>query len=145
LAQWNKVPSQRKKQFILQPPCQRTALQPINNKFALLADTLDDDELPTDADAIACTVPPTNNTFALLADTLDDDALPTNAIACTVHELPTIYIACPVLDHETGQTLEHGQLQGHPKYKAIWDQSYADEIFCLCQGGGKHPTKPNQQ
>jgi hypothetical protein len=24
-------------------------------------------------------------------------------------------------NHETGQTLEHGQLRRHPKYKATWE------------------------
>ena len=169
-AQWNDVPNKNKKPIILQLPRLQTALPPSNNKFALLADTLDDDLFPTNA--IALPMPPTNTTFDLLenerefallvskiddevlsdllADDLNDDTLPTDTIACTVQELPsdaelpTIFIACPVLDHETGQTLEHGQLRRHPKYKAIWDASYADEIFRLCQGGGKHLTKPNQ-
>jgi hypothetical protein len=54
-------------------------------------------------------------------------------------------MACPVLDHDTGVTLEHRQLRRHPKYKDTWDTSYANEIGRLCQGIGKHPTTPNLQ
>ena len=54
-------------------------------------------------------------------------------------------MACPVLDHDTGVTLEHRQLRRHPKYKDTWDTSYANEIGRLCQGIGKHPTTPNMQ
>lgn len=45
--------------------------------------------------------------------------------------------ALPVLDKETGHTLEHRQLRRHPKYKHIWDTSYANELGRLCQGVGK--------
>ena len=96
----------------------------------------------------------TTNAFAMLADTIDDDDdLLINHVTPDTHtryhgrhkdpqcaDVTTIAIACPVLDHETGQTLEHGQLRRHPKYKKIWDTSYADELFRLCQGGGKHST-----
>ena len=41
--------------------------------------------------------------------------------------------------------MEHCQLRRRPKYIATWDTSYADEIGRLCQGVGKHPTKPNAQ
>ena len=77
-----------------------------------------------------------SNRFALLADAIDDDELPTKTIVDADQALP-MFIACPVLDHETGQTLEHGQLCRYPKYKATWDESYANDIFRLCQGGGK--------
>ena len=113
--QWNTVPSHRI-ESTFQPPRNRVTPPTTSNRFALLADTIHDDEIPTDT-------------------IVDVDAAQT---------LP-MFIACPVLDHETGQTLEHGQLRRHPKYKATWDESYADEIFRLCQGGGKHPTKPDQQ
>jgi hypothetical protein len=77
---------------------------------------------------------PTFNRFALLADdNIDDD-----------EQSPTA-TAYSVLDHETRETLEHCQLQHLPKYKAIWDKSYADEIGRLCQGVGQHPTMPNTQ
>jgi hypothetical protein len=77
---------------------------------------------------------PTFNPFALLADdNIDDDEQPPNATAYSV------------LDHETGETLEHCQLQRLPKYKATWDKSYADDIGRLCQCMGQHPTMPNTQ
>ena len=51
---------------------------------------------------------PTFNRFALLADdNIDDDKQPPTATAYSV------------LDHETGETLKHRQLQRLPKYKAI--------------------------
>ena len=69
-----------------------------------------------------------NNQFSLLADdkedNIDDDEEPTTAAA---------YL---VLDHDTGETLEHRQLRHLPKYKAMWDKSYADKIglcFLLAQ------------
>ena len=34
----------------------------------------------------------------------------------------------PVLDQDTGQSLEHRQLRRHPKYKDTWDTSYANEL-----------------
>ena len=112
--QWNTVPIRHRRESTFQLPRNRMTPPTTTNRFELLADAIDDDELPTDT----------------ITD--EDESLP-------------LFIACPVLDHETGQTLEHGQLRRHPKYKATWDESYADEIFRLCQGGGKHPTKPNQQ
>ncbi len=41
--------------------------------------------------------------------------------------------------------LEHHQLHRHPKYKDVWDTSYADKLSHLCQGVGQHPTHPSQQ
>ena len=40
----------------------------------------------------------------------------------------------PVLDGETGKTLEYGQLKKHPKYQKLWQQSYSNESGSLCQG-----------
>ena len=46
--------------------------------------------------------------------------LPTIATAYSVHQLfPPTGSAYPVLDHETGQTLEHRQLKRLPKYKKL--------------------------
>ena len=86
--------------------------------------------------AVTLPVPLHNNQYALLAD--DDDNIDNE-------ELPTTATAYSVLDHDTGETLEHIQLQRLPKYKATWDTSYADEIGRLCHGVRKHPTKPNTQ
>ena len=37
------------------------------------------------------------------------------------------------------------QLRRHPKYKEVWDTSYANELGRLCQGIGKHSTNPTQK
>ena len=58
---------------------------------------------------------------------------------------PSTPVAAPVLDHSTGQTLEHRQLRRHPQYKEVWDTSYADELGRLCQGIGQDPTAPGKQ
>ena len=38
------------------------------------------------------------------------------------------HIAMPVLDPETGETLEYRQLHRHPKYRYIWETSYCNEL-----------------
>ena len=74
------------------------------------------------------------------------DVLPTIATAYSVHQLfPPTECAYPVLDHKTGQTLEHRQLRQLPKYKKTWDRSYGNEFGPLCQGAGVHPTIPGAQ
>ena len=70
----------------------------------------------------------THNAFAALADETED---------------ATTNLALPVLDHETGEALEHRQLRRHPKYKEIWDTSYANKLGRLCQGIGSKST-PSQ-
>ena len=45
-------------------------------------------------------------------------------------------LAAPVMDEETGKVLEFRQFRSHPKYKKIWDTSYANELGRLCQGVG---------
>ena len=37
-------------------------------------------------------------------------------------------LAALVMDKETGEMLEFRQLRSHPKYKQIWDTSYANEL-----------------
>ncbi len=44
--------------------------------------------------------------------------------------------ALAVLDRESGKLLEHCQLHKDPRYKTVWDRSYANELGCLCQGIG---------
>jgi len=78
--QWNTVPIQRRIESTFQLPQNKMTPPTTTNRFALLADAIDDDELPTDT----------------ITD--EDESLP-------------LFIACPVLDHETGQTLKHGQLR----------------------------------
>ena len=45
-------------------------------------------------------------------------------------------LAAPLMDQETRDMLEFRQLRSHPKYKKIWDTSYANELGRLCQGVG---------
>ena len=44
--------------------------------------------------------------------------------------------ALSVLDPTTGEFLEHRQLHRDPKFKPVWDKSYANELGWLCQGIG---------
>ena len=78
----------------------------------------------------------TTNAFAAFAEDEPNDTaiLPTSPA--------TTPMAMPVLDHDTGKTLEHRQLRRHPKYKDIWDASYSNELGRLCQGIGTNPTNP---
>ena len=74
-------------------------------------------------------------------------SLPTNQYAILAEEASTTstthqHHACPVLDRDTGQTLEHRQLRKDPKHKATWDQSYANELGRLCQGIGPKLSTP---
>ncbi len=50
--------------------------------------------------------------------------------------------AISVLDPASGEFLEHRQLRRDPRYKPIWDTSYANELGRLCQGIGKG-SKPD--
>ena len=54
-------------------------------------------------------------------------------------------LACSLMDVDTGEMLEFRQLRRHPKYKNIWDTSYANELGRLCQGIGKYSTMPTIQ
>ena len=54
-------------------------------------------------------------------------------------------LAAPVMDEETGEMLEFRQLRNHPKYKKIWETSYANELGRLCQGVGVKKEDPTQQ
>lgn len=54
-------------------------------------------------------------------------------------------LACSVMDEDTGELLEFRQLRKHPKYKKIWDTSYANELGRLCQGVGESPMNPMMQ
>ena len=66
-----------------------------------------------------------------------------NAFAALTDDGEDTNLALPVLDHDTGKTLEHRQLRRHPKYKEIWDTSYANELGRLCQGIGSKPSSAN--
>jgi hypothetical protein len=51
-------------------------------------------------------------------------------------------LALSVLDHTTGNMLEHRQLQCGPWYKTTWKTLYSNVLGCLCQaiGSGKAPN-----
>ena len=51
----------------------------------------------------------------------------------------------PVLDKETGMTLEFRQLRTHPKYKETCNTSYFNELGRLFQIVGHGNTGPQQQ
>ena len=53
--------------------------------------------------------------------------------------------ALSVLDPATGEFLEHRQLRRDPRYKAVWDTSYANELGRLCQGIGSGTTPTKQR
>jgi len=50
--------------------------------------------------------------------------------------------ALSVLDPSTGKFFEHRDLRCDPRYKTMWDTSYANELGRLCQGigSGTPPT-----
>ena len=58
---------------------------------------------------------------------------------------PPAEMACGVFDSASETTLEHRQLRQNPKFKDIWEASYANELDRLCQGIGKDPNGPKQQ
>ena len=53
--------------------------------------------------------------------------------------------ALSVLDPATGEFLEHRQLRRDPRYKVVWDTSYANELGRLCQGIGSGTTPTKQR
>jgi hypothetical protein len=56
-----------------------------------------------------------------------------------------IPVALSVLDPFTGKFLKHRQLRRDPRYKAICDTSYANELGCLCQGIGSGITSDSKR
>ena len=54
-------------------------------------------------------------------------------------------LASPVLDQDTGISLEYKQLRNHPKLGDIWSKSYANELGRLCQGIGASPTSDQKR
>ena len=48
-----------------------------------------------------------------------------------------LHLAYPVIDEDTGKSLEYRQLKHHPKLAEIWQRSYSNEMGRLCQGVGK--------
>ena len=58
---------------------------------------------------------------------------------------PTVLEALPVLDKESGNILEHRQLQRHPRLKDTWDTSYSNQLGRLCQGIGRGTVGPKNR
>ena len=56
-----------------------------------------------------------------------------------------LQMAFPVIDQDTGDSLEYRHLKHHPKLSATWLQSYSNEMGRLCQGVGKGEQGPNKQ
>ena len=51
----------------------------------------------------------------------------------------------PVLEPDTGHTMEYRQLRRHPKYKQLWENSYCNELGQLYQGIGKGTNGTRRQ
>ena len=69
------------------------------------------------------------------------------AHAMTTPEANNFALLCralSVLDSATGEFLEHRQLRRDPRFKTVWDKSYANELGRLCQGIGAGPS-PNSK
>ena len=49
------------------------------------------------------------------------------------------------LDEDTGQLLKYRQMHNHPKYAAIWNQSFSKKMGTLCQGVWKGPSGQGQR
>ena len=51
----------------------------------------------------------------------------------------------PVMEKDTGKTLEFRQLRTHPKYKETWNTSYCNKLGRLFQVVGHGIARPQQQ
>ena len=54
-------------------------------------------------------------------------------------------VAMPVIDDETGESLEYKQLRKRAKYADIWNESFSNGLGRLCQGIGKGNKGPKNQ
>ncbi|KAL7550017.1 hypothetical protein ACHAWF_017143 [Thalassiosira exigua] len=70
---------------------------------------------------------------------------PSKAAARMYPAAVLLQMAFPVIDQDTGDSLEYRQLKHHPKLSATWLQSYSNEMGRLCQGVGKGEQGPNKQ
>ena len=53
--------------------------------------------------------------------------------------------AMSVLDPSTGKFLTHRELRRNPRYKTMWDTSYANKLGRLCQGIGSGATPTSKR
>ena len=51
----------------------------------------------------------------------------------------------PVLDEESGKSLECRQMCNHPIRKEVWKKSYTNELGRMCQGVDKDKNGPKKQ
>ncbi len=56
-----------------------------------------------------------------------------------------LHLTYPVIDEETGVTLEHHQLKCHPRLMPIWNHSYSNKMGHLFQGIGLRKKGPKHQ
>ena len=58
---------------------------------------------------------------------------------------PEEHTAIPVLDNDTGESLEYSHILRHPKYKDVWNSSYSNEFGRLFQGVGSGTSGEKKQ
>jgi hypothetical protein len=82
--------------------------------------------------------PPNSNHFAGLCQALGLSAPEESEFAGMCAKLTILDKgdALAVLDRDSGKLLENRQLRKDPRYKTVWDRSYANELGRLCQGIG---------
>ena len=79
-----------------------------------------------------------------LCETMDEKDVERFAGLCQALQDTETSSANAVLDQASGEFLEHRQLRKDPRYKTVWDTSYANELGRLCQGIGEGP-KPGSK
>ena len=79
--------------------------------------------------------------FSGLCHTMNENDVERFAGLCQALQDAEPPLANAVLDPSSGEFLEHRQLRKDPRYKTVWDTSYANELGRLCQGIGEG-TKP---
>ena len=57
---------------------------------------------------------------------------PAMAAGCKYSAKFLLELACPVVDEETGKSLEYCQLKHHPKLSKIWLHLYSNKMGHLC-------------
>jgi hypothetical protein len=77
--------------------------------------------------------------FVGLCQAMDENDVESFAGLCQALHDAEPPSANAVLDPASGEFLEHRQLRRDPRYKTVWDTSYANELGRLCQGIGEGP------
>ncbi len=83
---------------------------------------------------LAATEQPNSNHFAGLCQALGLSVPEESEFAGLCEKLTILDDgdALAVLDCKSGKLLEHRQLRKDPRYKLVWDRSYANELGRLC-------------